>query len=163
MQDTLSSPLFRNSDYSSVQLIQPVVIYTPFSKSVSISEPSEDNNTMEIPKSTVHCKCTKTHCLKLYCDCLKAGQFCTNHCECSECSNRSGCRERTKVLKRLKKMNPQRFKKCAKSKGYERIISCACQKSMCNKKYCSCYQSGKSCSSKCKCVDCNNRSNSVYL
>lgn len=156
VQDSLSSPLCRSSDSPPLQLIQPLVIYTP-SKPVSSPEPVVDP-----PTPSVCCRCTRTHCLKLYCDCLRAGKVCTAECKCSECCNRPRCHERVKTLKKMKKTNPQAFKKC-KVKGYESSVSCACQKSMCNKKYCSCYQSGKLCSSKCKCVDCNNRSNDAFV
>jgi len=33
------------------------------------------------------CNCKKTKCLKLYCDCFAAGEFCGVECNCTECSN----------------------------------------------------------------------------
>ena len=33
------------------------------------------------------CKCTKSRCLKLYCDCFQAGQICTSSCDCISCEN----------------------------------------------------------------------------
>ncbi|XP_063801102.1 tesmin isoform X4 [Pseudophryne corroboree] len=40
-----------------------------------------DNN-----KSTRPCSCTKSQCLKLYCDCFANGEFCSN-CNCNNCYN----------------------------------------------------------------------------
>jgi hypothetical protein len=33
------------------------------------------------------CKCLKSRCLKLYCDCFAASQFCHGKCSCSDCYN----------------------------------------------------------------------------
>ena len=36
------------------------------------------------------CKCTRSKCLKLYCDCFQAGQVCTGRCVCKSCQNTIG-------------------------------------------------------------------------
>lgn len=178
-QDPVIPSFNRNGDISNpVQLIQPIVIYSSSyhqSNNLSLSQQQQQQQVLVEPtlnsqslvnlssSSIPHCTCTKTRCLKLYCDCLKAGSFCTDSCGCTNCLNRSKNRERTIAIKRLRKSNPNVFKKYDQLNQYENSVSCACQKSMCNKKYCSCYQSGKYCTSKCKCIDCNNRSSDPYL
>lgn len=169
-EPSVVSPSHESSSSSSVQLIQPVFIYTS-----SLPPTSKPHSDMTVPSQTsffsqdsiipsyspLHCTCTKTRCLKLYCDCLKAGRVCTDMCGCTHCLNRPDSRERERVLKRLRKTNPEAFIKVTKVKGYENCVMCTCQKSMCNKKYCSCYQSGRYCTSRCKCVECNNKSSDV--
>ena len=99
----------------------------------------------------VHCSCSRTHCLKLYCDCFKAGQPCSSQCGCVDCLNKVSHPEREHALLRLR----------MKSKGkMHRVVTpscCACKNSTCKKKYCSCYRLGKLCSDSCRCVNCHNR------
>ena len=38
--------------------------------------------------STIGCNCTKSNCLKKYCECFKANLKCTDNCRCRECDNR---------------------------------------------------------------------------
>jgi hypothetical protein len=35
------------------------------------------------------CTCTKTQCLKLYCECFSGGKYCNDDCVCSSCHNSS--------------------------------------------------------------------------
>ena len=35
------------------------------------------------------CNCTKSNCLKKYCECFKANLKCSVNCRCRECDNRS--------------------------------------------------------------------------
>lgn len=37
-------------------------------------------------RTTKHCHCKKSKCLKLYCDCFAAGLYC-NNCNCASCAN----------------------------------------------------------------------------
>lgn len=37
-------------------------------------------------RTSKHCHCKKSKCLKLYCDCFAAGLYCTN-CQCVACAN----------------------------------------------------------------------------
>jgi hypothetical protein len=36
------------------------------------------------------CKCKKSKCLKMYCECFAAGLLCNDGCRCVECSNDNG-------------------------------------------------------------------------
>ena len=42
-------------------------------------------------------------------------------------------------------------------KSIKKSWTCKCKNSNCQKNYCDCYQNGKFCSSKCKCIDCKNK------
>lgn len=39
------------------------------------------------------CKCTRTNCLKKYCECYRAGVVCGENCKCTECKNHEGSKE----------------------------------------------------------------------
>ena len=39
------------------------------------------------PKDLSTCKCSKTNCLKLYCECFRRGSLCSSLCECKDCAN----------------------------------------------------------------------------
>jgi hypothetical protein len=87
--------------------------------------------------NNISCTCSKTKCLKKYCECLANNQYCVN-CNCVDCHN-----------------TPQ-FQK-EKAKENVEVITCTCTKSNCNKKYCECYKSGKACNSNCRCLNCQNK------
>lgn len=57
-----------------------------------------------------HCNCTKSQCLKLYCDCFANGEFCQD-CNCKEClNNLENEGERQKAIKICLERNPNAFK-----------------------------------------------------
>lgn len=57
-----------------------------------------------------HCNCTKSQCLKLYCDCFANGEFCQD-CNCKECFNNLEYEdERQKAIKICLERNPNAFK-----------------------------------------------------
>lgn len=113
------------------------------------------------PKPNIRCSCEKTRCLKLYCDCLKAGQECGSFCTCKDCLNRKTFQERDNALEFLKKKNSQAFARLSqKLEGNEtnsERIGCSCQRTHCLKRYCSCYLKGVKCSSLCTCIGCENK------
>lgn len=84
------------------------------------------------------CSCTKTKCLKKYCECLTNNQYCNEKCTCVDCHNN---REH-------------------EAYGHYNISQsnmCTCTKSFCNKKYCECYKANRFCSINCRCINCYNK------
>ena len=55
------------------------------------------------------CNCTKSHCLKLYCECFARGQSCDG-CNCSNCMNNFNFEDdRKKAIKSTLERNPLAF------------------------------------------------------
>ncbi|XP_070591884.1 tesmin isoform X2 [Erythrolamprus reginae] len=68
-------------------------------------------------KSKKPCNCTKSQCLKLYCDCFANGEFCSN-CNCNNCYNNPEHEiERFKAIKA--KIMCSSICKCIGCKNYE--------------------------------------------
>ncbi|KAJ8319033.1 hypothetical protein KUTeg_004124 [Tegillarca granosa] len=109
------------------------------------------------------CNCTKSQCLKLYCDCFANGEFCHN-CNCNNCANNlEHEEERSRAIKSCLDRNPMAFHpKIGKGKGRDgerdrrHNKGCNCKRSGCLKNYCECYEAKIMCSSTCKCIGCKN-------
>ena len=108
----------------------------------NISENKEHNS-----KLYFCCSCTKTKCIKKYCECFANKKLCTD-CRCKNCMN-----------------NIYHLNNKILQKNYIRIesIICTCSKSNCNKKYCECYKAGIFCNNKCRCINCmNDKKKNLY-
>ncbi|XP_028029327.1 protein lin-54 homolog isoform X2 [Bombyx mandarina] len=141
--------------------LEPEIVYSPPKTSPS---PDNDVGATELglrPRKA--CNCTKSQCLKLYCDCFANGEFC-NQCNCNNCHNNLENEAlRQKAIRACLERNPNAFRpKIGKAKiGGPDIIrrhnkGCNCKRSGCLKNYCECYEAKIACTAMCKCVGCRN-------
>jgi len=58
------------------------------------------------------CKCSRSKCLKLYCECFAKGGFCRPECGCNNCSNLAGHEDEIAYAKAdIMKRDPNAFVK----------------------------------------------------
>ncbi|XP_077066453.1 spexin prohormone 2 isoform X2 [Siphateles boraxobius] len=112
-------------------------------------------------KSKRPCNCTKSQCLKLYCECFANGEVC-NNCKCVNCYNNTEHDvERSQAIKTCLERNPGAFRPKIGSRKQGNVKGrhtkgCNCKRSGCLKNYCECYEAKIMCTSTCKCVGCRN-------
>ena len=115
------------------------------------------------------CHCRKSKCLKLYCDCFAAGDYCKDACHCLECKNNEAAEPaREYAVNAILSRRPNAFAakvSLVKGPSGELVVpagalvqhdGCNCKKSQCLKKYCVCFNSKVKCRVSCKCLNCKN-------
>ncbi|XP_035499045.1 spexin prohormone 2 isoform X1 [Scophthalmus maximus] len=112
-------------------------------------------------KSRKSCRCNRSRCLKLYCECFANGLMCSS-CNCFDCHNNTEHEAtRHKAIQSCLGRKPDAFRpkiaggKSVQDKGWHNK-GCNCKRSSCLKNYCECFEANIMCSSRCKCVDCRN-------
>ena len=98
------------------------------------------------------CNCQKTQCNKYYCQCYRENRYCFN-CNCDGCNN-----QKPEFLS-SNKHDPEEVYKNKKNI----LISCTCTKSSCKKNYCDCYKSKIKCNENCRCINCDNFDEGIFL
>ena len=109
------------------------------------SKHKEENNSFSFKKDKPCCSCTKTKCIKKYCECFANNKLCID-CHCQNCMNKSQNYNYTQKSS---------INISGEVNDLDEII-CTCSKSNCCKKYCECYKLGKKCTNKCRCINCMN-------
>jgi len=122
-----------------------------FEKNIPVvkAESAFENQNVTFKMKTSHrfkCKCKKSNCQKLYCECFTNKEFCNDNCKCVDCEN-----------------NLLQLRKKVKREQIESKIFCKCTKSNCRKNYCECRKAGKFCDSSCRCLSCENRNQNVII
>lgn len=94
------------------------------------------------------CNCTKTRCVKRYCECFSNNRFCES-CNCVNCLNKYS-------------NNYNSISKDISEKKEMEDIFCTCTKSNCIKNYCECFKSNIKCNHLCKCSNCLNKDYPIF-
>jgi hypothetical protein len=133
--------IYPNYNYPNI----PEYNHTSLGENYFNHKESDENNTITYKKEKTCCNCTKTQCLKKYCECFANNNYCED-CNCKNCMNK------------FMDINPQNGIKINENENENENekINCTCSKSNCNKKYCECFKVGKKCSKICRCLNCLN-------
>ena len=103
-------------------------------------------NDFSFRKDKPCCSCTKTRCIKKYCECFANNKYCIN-CYCKNCMNK---------LEEIEQFQNNNTINIMENENQNDKITCTCTKSNCCKKYCECFKINKKCTSKCRCLNCLN-------
>ena len=103
-------------------------------------------NDFSFRKDKPCCSCTKTRCIKKYCECFANNKYCIN-CYCKNCMNK---------LEEIEQFQNNNTINIMENDNQNDEVTCTCTKSNCCKKYCECFKINKKCTSKCRCLNCLN-------
>jgi hypothetical protein len=110
------------------------------------------------------CRCRRSRCLKFYCECFAGSRYCREDtCTCKDCAN-TELVEHKALRDEAVKIALDKHPNCFSGKQalvLRQIPPCNCKRSNCLKKYCDCFASGRVCTSKCRCTDCENKTTSA--
>ncbi|XP_040580783.1 protein lin-54 homolog isoform X2 [Lepeophtheirus salmonis] len=159
------APLIEFKDQEDGKLVLENLSSTPSTSSSSTSNiQSPAAATLEVSSGVrlrKPCNCSKSQCLKLYCECFANGKFCYN-CNCFNCYNNIKHEEdRQRSIRSCLERNPNAFRpkigRGGNNEG-ERVHhkGCNCKRSSCLKNYCECYEAKIPCTEACRCVACKN-------
>ena len=147
------------------EFFPPKLAKPPLTKLVFSKKPSKND-------SKTHCNCSRSQCLKLYCECLSKGNLCNSGCRCLNClNNQRSLAYRDNILRTMKTKNIKGEKNheevgIGEENGAESKAKgegCRCKRSMCKKKYCECFINGLKCTKFCRCQGCKNKEKTLLF
>ena len=97
------------------------VLPTPTPISTKQHKANSTSSKTTTPDKIVTCTCPKSKCLKLYCECLKAEQYCNKFCQCCNCHNNEEHKiEIEEAKNKIIDRDPKAFKKQAALNVFDR-------------------------------------------
>lgn len=152
----------KKEDKKETNLTTPTLpkIGRPSTSAALVLSETKPKTPSDVNKTKKPCNCTRSQCLKLYCDCFANGEFCYQ-CNCNSCSNNMEHEEeRAQAIRSVLDRNPNAFRPKIKSfvgqAERQHTKGCNCKRSGCLKNYCECFEARIACSQNCKCIGCRN-------
>ena len=94
---------------------------TPTTKTTKSRKANSTSSKTTVPHKKVTCNCPRNKCLKLYCECLKAEQYCNKFCQCYDCHNNEDHKdELEEAINKILDRDPNALKKQAALNVYDR-------------------------------------------